>query len=419
MNEIHKNQNNPKNLILHVDGDAFFVSCEVARNPSLRGKMVIVGEERGIASALTYEAKKRGITRGMPIFQIRKFFPSAIILKGDYRFYSQISHRMAEIVRKYADKVEHYSIDECFASILNINKDGTALKIKNDLENSLGVTFSIGVARTKVLAKIASKHQKPASMTIISPELEDSFLAGLSTEKIWGIGKSSYNFLLSLGIKDALSLKKIDDIIAKQIFDKGLLDIWQELNGINVFDIKEKTKLAKSIQRTRTVRPSIPDESSLLSELSIHVEEATREARINNLFSDEIYFFLKTNDFKYIGHNLILPRKTNSPEIIMSIIRENFNNVYSSGIKYRTTGVILKNLSEGNFQESLFNLSDSKFKLKNVYEKIDILSKDKNLPKIFLASSLKSENMRQSKIKSLKKEFLENNLKIPLLGEVF
>ena len=106
--------------ILHIDGDSFFASCEVAKNPSLRGKPVITGKERGIVSACTYEAKARGVKRGVSLREALKMCPDAIILPSDYETYSIFSHRMYEIVRRYTPAVEEYSIDECFADLTGV-----------------------------------------------------------------------------------------------------------------------------------------------------------------------------------------------------------------------------------------------------------------------------------------------------------
>ena len=101
--------------ILHVDGDSFFASCEIARDPKLRGKPVVTGRERGIVSAMTYDVKARGVKRGMILSEARKLCPDAVILPSDYETYSLFSERMYEIVRRYTPTVEEYSIDECFA----------------------------------------------------------------------------------------------------------------------------------------------------------------------------------------------------------------------------------------------------------------------------------------------------------------
>src|ERR1700743_1359130 len=104
-------------MILHIDGDAFFAACEVSRNPWLRGKPVVTGQERGIVSAATYEAKRLGIHRAMPIFRVKREFPQVIILPGDYELYGMYATRLYAIARRYARVVEEYGIDECFADL--------------------------------------------------------------------------------------------------------------------------------------------------------------------------------------------------------------------------------------------------------------------------------------------------------------
>src|SRR3989338_4116022 len=168
--------------ILHIDGDSFFASCEVAKNPQLRGRAVITGKERGIVSACTYEAKRRGVTRGMQLHEVRKLVPDAVILPSDYETYSLFSNRMYKIVRRYTPEVEEYSIDECFADLTGmrrVNKMGygeMAEAVKRDLERELGMTFSLGVSATKVLAKIGSKWEKPSGLTLIPLSGAEPFL---------------------------------------------------------------------------------------------------------------------------------------------------------------------------------------------------------------------------------------------------
>src|ERR1700690_2031812 len=146
--------------IVHVDGDSFFASCEIAKAPRLKGKPVITGKERGIVSAMTYDVKARGVTRGMILSEAAKLAPDAIILPSDYETYSIFSERVYEIVRRYSPMVEEYSIDECFADLTGMRRihhmpyPEIASSIKRDLERDLGMTFSMGLSATKVLPKI-------------------------------------------------------------------------------------------------------------------------------------------------------------------------------------------------------------------------------------------------------------------------
>src|SRR6516162_8852245 len=146
--------------IVHIDGDAFFASCEQSRRPKLRGKPVVTGKERGIAAAMSYEAKARGVTRGMQVWQIKKICPEAIILPSDYETYSLISKRFFTIVRRYTPDVEEYSIDEGFADLTGLRRPlrmsyrKIAQHMKKALDAELGFTFSVGLAPNKVVAKI-------------------------------------------------------------------------------------------------------------------------------------------------------------------------------------------------------------------------------------------------------------------------
>src|SRR5512135_266914 len=108
--------------ILHVDADAFFASCEQALHPELKGRPVITGKERGIVAAASYEAKARGVTRAMRLFEVKKVCPEAVILPSDYESYSLFAMRMFEILRRFSPDVEEYSIDEAFADLTGLRR---------------------------------------------------------------------------------------------------------------------------------------------------------------------------------------------------------------------------------------------------------------------------------------------------------
>src|ERR687885_763296 len=140
--------------IVHIDGDAFFASCEQSRRPQLQGKPVVTGKERGIAASMSYEAKACGVKRGMRLFEVKRLCPDAIILPSDYETYSLYSKRLFAIIRRFTPDVEEYSIDEAFADLtglrrpLRMSYEEMAQKIKHDLDAELGYTFSVGLAPT-------------------------------------------------------------------------------------------------------------------------------------------------------------------------------------------------------------------------------------------------------------------------------
>src|SRR5256885_13756902 len=222
--------------IVYIDGDAFFASCEQSRRPKLQGRPVVTGKERGIAASMSYEAKARGVTRGMRIAEIRKVCPDAIILPSDYETYSLLSKRFFAIVRRYTPDVEEYSIDECFADLTGLRRPlrmsylQMAQRIKKALDTALGFTFSVGLAPNKVVAKIASKWQKPSGLTAIPGRELDRSLAKLPVENVWGIGPNTTAFLAKHGVRTALEFAQRQEPWVKKHLSEPIFETWQELN---------------------------------------------------------------------------------------------------------------------------------------------------------------------------------------------
>src|SRR5438874_5528884 len=200
--------------IVHIDGDAFFASCEQSRRPKLQGRSVVTGKERGIAASMSYEAKARGVTRGMRLADIRKVCPEAVILPSDYETYSLLSKRLFAIVRRFTPDVEEYGIDECFADLTGLRRPlgmkyiTMAQKIKESLDAELGFTFSVGLAPNKVIAKLASKWKKPSGLTAIQARDIHLYLKDLPVEKVWGIGPQTAAYLQKCGMCTALAFAR-------------------------------------------------------------------------------------------------------------------------------------------------------------------------------------------------------------------
>ncbi len=384
--------------ILHIDGDAFFVGVEMAKNSKLKGKPVVTGEERGIVSALSYEAKAIGIKRGMPIFRVKRDFPKVIILPGDYKAYIKYSGKMFDIVRRYADDVEEYSIDECFADLtglerlLKMNYKQIAERIKKEINDELNISVSIGLAPTKVLAKVASKWIKPNGLTIITKDTILDYLVKTPIEKIWGIGPKTSEFLKKKGIMSAKDFvtKKIDWI--KENLSQPYEVLWNELKGEYLMKIDPITKTVySSIQKTRSFHPNTNDKIFLLSQLSKHVEEACAKARYYKLVPKKVSFFLKTKDFIYHEYQISLTSPTNAAEIMIPLIEESFNKVYKKNILYRTSGVILQELvSDSVAQGDLFGNNNLAKKFERIHEQIDSLENKFGKHMVYLASTHKA-----------------------------
>ena len=260
--------------IAHIDGDAFFTSCEEAIHPELKGKALITGGERGIVACASYPAKKLGIKRGIPLHEARKICPGLIILPSDYETYSLFSKRMFCIMQRFTPDVEEYSIDEAFADITGMRRalrssyEEIVVKMKKEIERELGITVSVGLSITKVLAKAASKHQKPAGITIIAGTDIADYLRNLPVEKVWGIGNATTNYLAKMGIRYALEFAQLPEKTVMDKFTKPGVEIWQELRGQSVYPVTRKRKaltLQSAKQKHLRRRLPMPNIFSLIS----------------------------------------------------------------------------------------------------------------------------------------------------------
>ena len=391
--------------ILHIDADAFFASCEQATHPELRGKPVITGKERGIVAAASYEAKARGVKRGMSYIELKRVCPDAIIVPSDYETYSLFSVRMFEILRRFSPNVEEYSIDEAFVDLTGLRRSFhtsygmIASKIQERVEKDLGITVSIGVSLSKVMAKLGSKHNKPHGLTVIPGRDMHIYLEGLPVEKIWGIGPNTSAFLNKLGITTALEFAKKDEEFIKKHLSKPFREIWRELNGISVYPVVAESKGGyQSISKTKTFTPASTDRTFVFAQLSKNLENACIKARRHNLAATRLIVFLRKKDFRDIGVDLKLNRPTAYPAELFEALREGFDQIYKAGIPYRSTGVVLAGLMpENRVQFSLFDDTAQIEKRARIYHSVDELSARFGKHTVRHASSLPVKMQAQHK----------------------
>ncbi len=417
--------------ILHLDADSFFASVESAKDPALFGKPVITGSERGIATSMSYEAKALGVGRGMPIFKIRKDFPQVIVVASDYEAYAMYSKRMFEVVKRYTDTVEKYSIDECFADLSEYAVQGkekciwVMQQIQKDIKKELNISVSIGCGSTKVIAKIGSKWNKPHGITMITDDLLTEYLSVLPVGNVWGIGTQTTKLLNMRGIETAQDLVNIPLDRLQRFAQKPLIDLWNELSGNAVYQLScGKGEKPKSISRTLSFFPWKRDKSELFAELSRNVENACIMARREGMVTYGVTWFLKTKKTEFQTFQIKLEYLTNIPTVILEKIWEQFNSFDTRGEEYKTTGVVFNHLTEEkNIPMDLFGIYASYSE--NVFEVVDVLSKKYGRHVVHVASStqaIKREVMSQQGRKqttffdTLKKTGKE--LCIPYLGEV-
>jgi DNA polymerase-4/DNA polymerase V len=368
--------------ILHLDADAFFASCEQAIHPELKGRPVITGKERGIVAAASYEAKARGVKRGMRLFEAKKVCPEAVFLPSDYETYSLFSVRMFEIMRRFSPDVEEYSIDEAFVDLTGLRRsfhgpyELIAENIRKTIETELGITVSAGVSLSKVLAKIGSKHKKPNGLTMIPGRDIHLFLENLPVEKVWGIGANTAAFLNKHGIATALQFARKDEGFVKKHLSKPYQEIWHELNGRSVYPVTTETKDSyQSISKAKTFTPASIDETFVFAQLAKNLENACIKARRYRLAASRLIIFLRKQDFTSTGVELRLSRPTAYPAEMFGLLRQGFEHIYQARTLYRQTGVVLSGLTpEGDMQFTLFDDTAKIEKMASLYESVDRIS---------------------------------------------
>ncbi|MCC7203008.1 MAG: DNA polymerase IV [Nitrospirae bacterium] len=382
--------------IMHMDADAFFASCEQAIHPELQGRPVITGKERGIVAAASYEAKARGIERGMRLFEAKKACPDVVLLPSDYETYSLFSIRMFEILRRFSPDVEEYSIDEAFVDLTGLRRtfhgpySDIAGRVQEAIAKELGISVSIGVSLTKVLAKVASKYKKPCGITIIPGGDIHRYLSDLPVGKLWGIGPNTSAFLGKFNIVTALEFARSKEEFIKAYLSKPYQEIWHELNGRSVYPVVRESKSSyKSISKTKTFTPSSMDETFIFAQLSKNLENACIKARRHKLAASGLILFLRMQDFRDNGVDLKLSRPTSFPAELTGILRNGFREIYRSGTQYRSTGVILAGLVPvSSVQYSLFDDVPGIEKMGRIYSAVDELSQRFGKHTVQHASSL-------------------------------
>jgi DNA polymerase-4/DNA polymerase V len=365
--------------ILHIDADAFFASCEQAIHPELRGRPVITGKERGIVAAASYEAKAKGIERGMRLFEAKKVCPDVVVLPSDYETYSLFSVRMFEILRRFSPIVEEYSIDEAFVDLTGLRRafhgpyEEIARKIQETIEKELALSVSVGVSLSKVLAKIGSKHRKPRGITVIPGREIHLYLEKLLVGKVWGIGPNTAAFLNKHGVRTALDLARKDERFIQQHLSKPYREVWNELNGRSVYPVTVETKSTyQSISKAKTFTPASSDEIFVFAQLSKNLENACIKARRYKLTATRLIIFLRKQDFTSTGVEIRLSKPTAYPVELFGVLREGFMALFEREALYRQTGVVLASLlAQGDRQFDLFEDTTRIEKLTRVYQALD------------------------------------------------
>jgi nucleotidyltransferase/DNA polymerase involved in DNA repair len=252
----------------HLDADCFYVSAERVRDHFLTGKPVgVLGNQGACVIAKSYEMKACGVKTALPIWDALKLCPQGIYVKRDFCWYEVLSRRMLEAVRGHSPTVEYYSIDEFFFEVQprrGLSLQETAESLRDAILERVGVPVTIGVARTRTLAKLISDTAKPfGALAVLDPDAERALLASRPVEDITGIAGRRGLRLRAHGIHTCLELALAERLLIRQLLTRTGEGLWYELQGTPVFPLHTRRPPHKVLSRGGSLGESTTDPERL------------------------------------------------------------------------------------------------------------------------------------------------------------
>ncbi len=309
--------------ILHADLDAFFASVEQRDNPALRGRPVIVGG--GVVLAASYEAKAFGVRSAMSGFQARQACPDAVVVEPRFSAYTAASRAVFEVFEQTTPLVEGISIDEAFLDVGGLRRVAgspvdIAVRLRRRVRDEVGLNITVGVARTKFLAKVASGVAKPDGLLEVPPDAEFEFLHPLAVERLWGVGKVTAGKLHAHGIGTVGQVAELGESTLVAMLGKGsgrhlhALAHNQDPRRVQVGRRRSSIGAQRALGRTRR---STADLDAVLLGL---VDRVTRRMRDADRRGRTVMLRLRFDDFSRATRSHTLPRATSqTPEILLAI----------------------------------------------------------------------------------------------------
>jgi DNA polymerase-4 len=345
--------------------DAFFVSVEELYDPSLKGKPVVVGgrpNERGVVSAASYAARKFGVHSAMPLRTAYKMCPQAIFVDGHPDRYREYSHKVYDVLSAFSPLVEMASIDEAYLDITGTGRlYGPPLRaahlLHERIKQATGLNCSIGIAASRLVAKVTSDQAKPNGVLWVLPGQEAAFLAPLDVRKVPGVGKVMEKNLHAFGIRKVGDLARLDEAFLEQHFGKWGLALAGKSHGLDAggwYDTEiGQDEGPKSISHEHTFDEDTADVARLESTMARLCEMVGRRLREHKLHARTIQLKLRYSDFSTITRAHSMVRATQLDTELCDEIRELFRANWKPGATVRLLGVHASGWSEGIEQMDL------------------------------------------------------------------
>lgn len=358
--------------IAHLDLDSFFVSVEVLKNASLKGRPVIVGgkSDRGVVASCSYEARRYGVHSAMSIKLAKRLCPHAIIVGGDMDDYSKYSRMVTDIIAEKVPLYEKSSIDEFYIDMSGMdrffNSEKYIAELRHTIMNESGLPISYGLSGNKLISKVATGEAKPCGTLSIPGGLEKPFLTPLAIEKMPMVGNKTGALLRQMGVETIGTLSDIPMVYLQNLLGKNGLELWRRAQGLDDSPVIPYVE-QKSMGTETTFETDTIDVAFLHRTLARMVEQTSFELRQQNRLTGCITLKLRYSDFNTVTKQVVIPY-TSADHILLNAVKTLFARLYDKRQLVRLLGVRYSHLIPGNYQ---IHLWDDTQEMINLYQAID------------------------------------------------
>jgi DNA polymerase IV len=375
--------------IVHLDLDAFFVAVECKRDRRLRGKPLIIGgsSRRGVVAACSYETRQFGVHSAMPMYLALQLCPDAKVISGDMEAYSQASHEVTQVIAEHAPAFEKASIDEFYIDASGMDRYfgafKWALELKKRIAKESSLPISLGMSVNKLVSKVATAEFKPNAEAYIEAGSEKDFLAPLAVEKIPMVGKQTASFLYDMGVRTVHTLREMPIQFLVSAFGKNGFSLWNKARGIDTSPVVPYSE-QKSISTECTFENDTIDVKKLKNILIAMVEKVAFNLRDQKKLASCVTVKIRYANFDTETKQVQIPY-TSSDHVLLRIVQELFDKLYTRRMLLRLVGVRLSGLVHGNQQISLF---DDTAESINLYQAIDHIKHKHGVEKLIRANTI-------------------------------
>jgi DNA polymerase-4 len=343
----------PATPILHVDMDAFYASVETLKDPSLRGRPVIVGgvSGRGVVTSASYEARAFGVTSAMAIVSARRLCPGGVFLPNDFVAYQDFSHRINVIFKSFTPVVEPLSLDEAFLDVSGASRlfgdpVSIARRLKRRVEE-IGLACSVGVAPNKFLAKLASKKAKPDGLLVVDARDVTGFLHPLPVTALWGVGEQTAETLHRLGLVTVGDVARMPERALGRALGPALGELLYRLaRGLDDSPVKPYES-PKSVGSEETFDADLDDTEAILKEVLRLSDRSAARLRAKGLCARTVILKVRFTNFKTITRRATLAEETDAAPEIYGVAKKLYRRLGLDHPRVRLLGVAVSGLAPG------------------------------------------------------------------------